>query len=134
MSVTVVIFWIACGIVSAVIASSRGGHWAAGLAFGFLLGPLGLILAWFTGDSDQMARKELVAGRKRQCPRCAELVQSAAVVCRYCGHEFSAAENESAAESVAANHKNDAGGTIVFLLIFVGIAVLALIALEGMPR
>ena len=51
--------------------------WMVGGAIGALLG-LGLIFA--AGSSD---------GPTRTCPRCAETVRAAAVVCKHCGSELS---------------------------------------------
>ncbi len=83
-----VLIWIVCGIVGAMIASSRGGSGPGGFFLGLLLGPLGVIITLFMGGEKEMAAKQLAAGEKKKCPRCAELVQPDALICKHCSHEF----------------------------------------------
>lgn len=85
-----VILWLICGGVAAMIASSKGGSGGLGFLVGVLLGPFGIIIAFFMGSENKLAEKQVAAGAKKKCPRCAELVQADAQVCRHCGHEFGA--------------------------------------------
>ena len=67
----IVIIWIICGILSAVIASGRGGNAFLFFVFGILFGPFGVIGAFFAGPS-------LI------CPFCKEAVKKGAVTCPHC--------------------------------------------------
>jgi uncharacterized membrane protein YeaQ/YmgE (transglycosylase-associated protein family) len=83
-----VVIWIICGGVAAMVASSKGGNAAAGFFMGVLLGPFGIVAAFFMGSETAKVEKQVGAGQKKICPRCAEAVQPAALVCKHCGHEF----------------------------------------------
>jgi hypothetical protein len=86
-----IVFWLICGAVAAMIASSKGGSAGLGFVVGALLGPLGIVVAFFMGGEQPLADKQIAAGDKKKCPRCAELVQPDALVCKHCGHEFAEA-------------------------------------------
>lgn len=83
-----VIFWILCGIGASLIAKSRGASGAAGAVLGFFLGPIGVLCAFFMGGEQAKAARQIYNGAKKKCPRCAELVQPDAQVCKHCGFEF----------------------------------------------
>jgi hypothetical protein len=84
----IVIFWLICGGVAAMIASDRGGSGVAGFLVGALLGPLGVVAAFFMGDAQVVEQGQIKAGISKKCPRCSELVKPDAQVCKHCGHEF----------------------------------------------
>jgi hypothetical protein len=69
-------FWTLWVVVFVVAVSSIG-------LFALVLLPLG----WWL-EAEAKKRGYLGLGSMKRCPRCAEDVRSAAVVCRYCGHEF----------------------------------------------
>ena len=85
-----ILFWILCGVVAAVIASNKGGSGGMGFLVGALLGPLGIIISLFMGSEAGKAERLVADGEMKKCPRCAEAVLPAALVCKHCGHEFSA--------------------------------------------
>lgn len=85
-----VIFWILCGVVAAVIASSKGGNGAGGFLVGALLGPLGIIISLFMGSEAGKIEKQVASGAMKKCPKCAEAVLPEAAICKHCGHDFSA--------------------------------------------
>ncbi|WP_213340173.1 zinc ribbon domain-containing protein [Ancylobacter lacus] len=92
----------------------KGRSGLAGLALGALLGVFGLLIAACLSDkkrdelriaeinataamaeaaaaSARAAARQLdAANDTKVCPRCAETVKAAALVCRYCRHEFTA--------------------------------------------
>lgn len=83
-----VFFWILCGVGAAMIASARGGNAGMAAVVGFLFGPFGLLFALFMRNEQAQADKQIADGDRKKCPRCAELVQPDALVCKHCGAEF----------------------------------------------
>lgn len=83
-----VIFWIICGGVAAMIASSKGGSGGMGFLAGVLLGPIGIIVALFMGNEAARVEKVVSSGQMKKCPMCAEAVLMDAVICKHCRHDF----------------------------------------------
>lgn len=84
----IVVFWIACGFVAAMIASSKGGNGALGFLVGLLLGPFGIVIALFMGNDVDKVEALVASGKAKKCPMCAEAVLPDAVICKHCGHDF----------------------------------------------
>lgn len=99
------IAWVACGIASAVIANSKGRNGFGWFVLGMLFAIFAVILVAclpsrrqpgpYTGkDIGRYYDPKLGTTTKmpkpdiKQCPRCAEDVKQAAIVCKHCGHEF----------------------------------------------
>lgn len=77
------IIWISLGIVGAMIASGKGNSGCGGFILGVLLGPLGLLISFFSSDNEEGKRKK--SGDTKKCPYCAEYVKQDAVICKHCG-------------------------------------------------
>lgn len=85
-----VLIWIVCGLGAGMIASSRGRGGCAWFIIGFLLGPIGLGLAFLIPNDGQSSahpsradRAALQAGKARKCPSCLSIVPNEASKCRY---------------------------------------------------
>jgi DNA-directed RNA polymerase subunit RPC12/RpoP len=85
---TLVIIWIFCAIVSAIIASNKGRSGVGWFFLGLLLGPFGFAVALLPAikeDLPDIPREDL-----RKCPFCAEMIKPDAIKCRFCGSEVPA--------------------------------------------
>jgi hypothetical protein len=87
----VLVLWFLCGIAGAIIYSNKGHEGCAGFALGFLLGPIGVVIALVVKPNDQaLENRALSSGEMRKCPSCAELIRTEARKCRFCGSELPA--------------------------------------------
>ena len=83
-----IVIWVLFGIAAAVVMTNKGRSGCGGFALGFLLGPIGLVIALVMGaDHREMEKAELRSGNMRKCPQCAEVIRLAAKKCRFCGSD-----------------------------------------------
>ncbi|WP_457812116.1 zinc ribbon domain-containing protein [Sinorhizobium meliloti] len=89
------VIWIICGVVTAIIAASKGRSGAGWLLVGLLLGIFGVILiACLPALVKEVPRtpQQYAAiqepRREKNCPDCGETVLDVAKVCKHCGYRF----------------------------------------------
>jgi hypothetical protein len=86
-------FWFICAIAGGAIASSKGLSGCMGMALGFLLGPIGLLIVVCLPASPLVVAQaqQIEAGPSKLCPHCRSIIPAAASVCRFCQRESPAA-------------------------------------------
>jgi hypothetical protein len=90
------VFWVICGLITAYIYKQKGRSEGLGCIGGFLLGPIGIILALISSaDREKLAEREkemeedkITSGELKKCPYCAELIKSQALVCKHCSRDL----------------------------------------------
>lgn len=82
-----IVIWLGLwGCVGFAAANARGWNQAVGFIAGAILGPLSVLLFAVSGVVRASESKEREP--MKVCSQCAEHVQPAAKVCRFCGHKF----------------------------------------------
>lgn len=82
----IILFWILCGVAASIVMGNKGRSGCGGFALGFLLGPIGLIIALvLSADNAALERQELQTGSQKKCQFCAEIIRAEATKCRHCG-------------------------------------------------
>jgi len=86
---TFILLWLACGVISAMVASSKGRNSGGWFLIGILLGPIGLLGAVGVGNrtEERKTYSGLQSGKLRKCPVCAEAIQREARKCRFCASD-----------------------------------------------
>lgn|SRR5262245_35807615 len=92
--VAIPIGWIVLSIVASNIATKKGRSGGGVLLASLVFSPvIGLLIALLMStDQAQVNAVALMSGTLKRCPQCAEMVQAAAQVCRYCSHSFAAGQ------------------------------------------
>lgn len=100
------ILWLICGAAAAYVAHSRGAGGCGWAIVGFLLGPLGFVLAFTAGVKCETCGKTIseqakvcpycgrgVPGKRSSsklitCRQCGQFVAPSAIACPHCGRSF----------------------------------------------
>ena len=98
MELAILFAWLVCGIVAGFIALARGASSCAGTIFGFLFGPLGILIACFLPSNKPtpvviQGTAAVEPGAEKLCPHCRSYIPVAASVCRFCQREVSNQES-----------------------------------------
>ena len=81
-------FMCLCGLITGIIGSNKGRSGFLWFVIGFLLAPLGIVLALvIKKDNQTLESKALALGTQKKCPYCAELIKSEAIICKHCNRE-----------------------------------------------
>lgn len=81
-------FMCLCGLITGIIGSNKGRSRFLWFLIGFLLAPLGIVLALvIKKDNQTLESKALAIGTQKKCPFCAELIKSEAIICKHCNKE-----------------------------------------------
>lgn len=75
-----IIFWLFLSILVGVFASSKGRSGIGWFFLSLIISPLiGFIIVLVAGPP---------TGSQKKCPKCAEMVKTEAIICRFCQYEF----------------------------------------------
>jgi hypothetical protein len=75
---SILLWWLFCGLIGGAIGATKGRA-GAGILWGALLGPIGIIISLCLTNQKTLDKKT-----QKKCPNCAERIQKAAKICRYC--------------------------------------------------
>jgi len=90
MESLIIVAWLACGVIAAIISDSKGRSGCGGLLLGLLLGPIGLAVALLLGATPEKLRDiERTSPDRRQCSACREIIAHDATICPHCRTSFS---------------------------------------------
>ena len=100
----VIVILAGLAVVTGVIASKKGRDGAAFFLLGLVAPVISLIVVVV---APALANTPVPESATKTCPRCAEQIQAAAKICRFCHYEFSDAEIEAQQRS-AVTGRNEA--------------------------
>ncbi|MGC8839784.1 MAG: zinc ribbon domain-containing protein [Anaerolineae bacterium] len=115
-----ILVWLAFGVLTGYICQKKGIGFGWGCALGFLLGPIGTLIAL------------LSKGRLRRCPYCAEMVRPEATVCKHCGKDLPPLE--PAAPAVTREPSRASRMVGIAILVVLGLVIAGALAWYYVPK
>ena len=88
MIIVVVGIWVCLGVITGVIADSKGRSFIGWFFFGMALFIVALPCVLLARPSQKSLDTQALAAGGRKCPACAEIVRREARVCRFCGAQL----------------------------------------------
>ena len=77
------------GFFSKNISEDKGRSPTEGFLIGFFLGVIGIIIvALLPANEAAISQSKLDDGTSKECPYCAEIIKSEALICKFCGREL----------------------------------------------
>lgn len=121
---------LVCAILGGLIASAKGRSAAEGAFVGGILGLIGLLMVVLAPSKIQPTAGSMPAatGSLRPCPQCAELIQPAAVKCRFCGADVEPAAAQPVGPTTLAPAPSGSGLKFVRILIFALVILVGVLA------
>lgn len=92
------VFLIVFGIIVMLIAGRKGRSRFGWFLYGMAIFPVALVHILVARDLMVPIPDEMDPSKVKICPRCAETIKLAALVCKHCGHEMSEEEMKAARE------------------------------------
>lgn len=122
-----VILWLGMAVAAGVIASSKGRSGFGFFILGVFFPLIGLIIAAFIAPRQQtpapgapvpvaparVATPPAPPEPQKRCPSCAEMINAAAMKCRYCGEDVSQAPGSIQASESPVSRLRAAGYRVV---------------------
>ncbi len=98
----VIFLWIALTIVCTIIASKKGRSEIGFFLLSLFLSPLlGLVILLILGANEKKLEiRAIVAGAKKICPSCAEVIKKEAAICKFCDHDFEEKKKKEIKENI----------------------------------
>jgi hypothetical protein len=86
LGLNIILFWFICALIAGSIYRSKGHSKADSYLAGFVLGPLGILLAALSDQTSKPLPKQVFKPTEiKPCPYCGKTIHAQVFICKHCG-------------------------------------------------